>query len=208
MSDAIPITLPGSQFPGSEVTLEISLAAAAQFDFPLCEDIYFPDLQFLADMDLQSPIDGILNDDKKGNMEVGTYTYPGFEQEVLNPTLPDVGFHVPFESHDEEEEEDYGEEEEVEEEEKSVTSESYNAILEYKEAFPDGYEIIPTPSSGLLCGFNAVIRSMQAQHHYVPCPTVESLQEVLYWPAFVEHTTAFGMANENNCESSFLLNTY
>ena len=89
--------------------------------------------------------------------------------------------------------------------ENPVRDEAVHALLAYTEAFPNGHEIIRTPSNGLLCGFHAVVRSMQTMHPYLPCPAVASLLEVLNCPAFVEHANAFGMTNDNNCKSSYMI---
>ena len=86
-----------------------------------------------------------------------------------------------------------------------VANLSLAASMDYAKVFPIGYKIIPTPPDELLCGFNAVIRSMQAIRWYLPCPSVKDLGDVFHSEAFVEHATAFGMTNENNCKSLFLL---
>lgn len=69
---------------------------------------------------------------------------------------------------------------------------------EYIRAFPYGHEIIETPTDGLLCGFFAIILSMENMHPYLPCPTIADLQEILTSPAFKEYSVAFGMTNEDN----------
>ena len=73
-----------------------------------------------------------------------------------------------------------------------------HAVVEYLRAFPNGYDLIETPTDGLLCGFAAIVRSMQAVYPRWACPTVAGLRRVFSSPAFVEHATAFGMTNENN----------
>ena len=66
-------------------------------------------------------------------------------------------------------------------------------------AFPNGrYEVIPTQSTGLECGFYAIINSMRAQYPELPQPTLQDLREVFHSPEFTEHAAAFGLDNTNN----------
>ncbi len=68
-----------------------------------------------------------------------------------------------------------------------------NALQKYLETFPHSLEIIPTPGTGLLCGFAAVILSMEAMDPDLARPTVEELQV-----AFKSLQNAeFGLHNEN-----------
>lgn len=67
------------------------------------------------------------------------------------------------------------------------------ARLKYFEAFPTGHDVIPTPGGGLLCGFHAVIRSMEAMDPDLARPTVEELQIVFKSLGNAE----FGLDNDN-----------
>ena len=82
-----------------------------------------------------------------------------------------------------------------------VSEEVDAALLAYVQLFPQGHEIIDTPTTGLLCGFHAVIRSMEALYPCLPQPTVASLRKVMGSEEFVEHARAFGMRNKNSCTS-------
>jgi len=189
MADSIPGVFPCCQFPDSECTLWFSTLEAATYAYPPCADVYFPDLVLSTDEDFRSPNDEPHIDESERVITHGSYR----SEEGFASVDGERGSDIPVES---------------DSEENIVPSESHDALLEYSKAFPDGHEIIWTPTDGLLCGFNAVVRSMQAMHWYLPCPTVESLQEVFYSPAFVEHATAFGMTNDNNCKSSGLVEPF
>lgn len=65
-------------------------------------------------------------------------------------------------------------------------------------AFPNGHEIIPTASSGLECGFHAIINSMAAQFPSLAQPTLRELQEVFRSPEFTQQALEFGLTNTNN----------
>ena len=78
------------------------------------------------------------------------------------------------------------------------TDKYLDPIHQYQRAFPYGHMIVPTSSTGLLCGFAAVIKSLQVMHQYMPCPTITDLQTILRSPWFREYNTAFGMSNDNN----------
>ena len=53
------------------------------------------------------------------------------------------------------------------------------AKAEFDKSFPLGAVTLQTDGSGLLCGWNAVINSMRAQHPELPCPTLKELEEAL-----------------------------
>lgn len=67
------------------------------------------------------------------------------------------------------------------------------ALLKYFGAFPNGYDVIPTPGDGLLCGFHAVICSMEAMDPDLARPTIEELQVVFKSLGNAE----FGLDNDN-----------
>lgn len=76
----------------------------------------------------------------------------------------------------------------------SENSKVNSAALErYLEVFPNGHQIIPTPGNGLLCGFHAVILSMEAMDPDLARPTVEELQVVFK----SLDNAAFGLDNED-----------
>lgn len=64
--------------------------------------------------------------------------------------------------------------------------------------FPDGHEIIPTSGKNLLCGFGAVINTMEAMHPSVPRPALEDLMKVFASQEFVEYATDFNLGNTDN----------
>ena len=210
MTDVIPIILPCTQFPDTECTLWISLATAAEYDFPICEDIFFPDLSSVADDHLEKALDDIINHKDKDKMEVATNSFSLNYDDQSDTSIDDceenndfIGFgpvQNEVDNPSDSEDDDAEGEEEEDEENFSSPDETFNALVAYAKAFPDGHEIIPTPATGFLCGFNAVIRSIKAMHPYLPCPTVRGLQEVFHSSAFVEHASAFGMTNEDNCK--------
>jgi len=72
------------------------------------------------------------------------------------------------------------------------------AAVAYKLYFPNGHDIIPTSGEGLLCGFRAVINTMEALYPCVPRPTVDDLLTVFHSPEFVEWAEPFGLDNPNN----------
>ena len=89
----------------------------------------------------------------------------------------------------------------------SLSGEVDTALLAYMQAFPYGHDIIPTPTTGLLCGFFAVKKSMTAMYPYLPCPTIGNLRKVMRSEEFVEYAEAFGMKNENNCKFISFIST-
>lgn len=67
--------------------------------------------------------------------------------------------------------------------------------------FPLGWATIPTPGTGLLCGFYAIIASMKAQFPGLPVPTVAELQDYFESPTDERIQGAkidVGMDNFNN----------
>ena len=219
MAEVIPIILPCTQFSDTECEVWFSLATAAKYSFPNCEDIFFPDVSPLADDRLEKALDDIIQGNKQ-TMEVATNSFSLNYDDRSDTSVDEheenndfTGFSPlqnavsnPFVSDEDEDEEEKADVDDAEEEDEDYDAdfpspdETFNALVAYAKAFPDGHEIIPTPATGFLCGFNAVIRSMKAMHPYLPCPTLEGLQEVFRSPAFVEHASAFGMTNEDNCK--------
>jgi len=53
------------------------------------------------------------------------------------------------------------------------------ALLEFIKTFPQGFETIQTDGTKLLCGLDAVVKTMEAMHHSLPRPTVVQLQVLL-----------------------------
>jgi hypothetical protein len=80
-----------------------------------------------------------------------------------------------------------------------------NAPLLFEQAFPNGYEVIPTSSQGLRCGFYAAINSLVAQHPDIATsnqtlapPTIDDLMEVFRSPEFTQWQAGFSLSNEDN----------
>ncbi|KAI9712890.1 MAG: hypothetical protein M1812_006759 [Candelaria pacifica] len=66
--------------------------------------------------------------------------------------------------------------------------------------FPFGFSLIETSGDGLLCGFAAVIKSMdemQKSLASLPVPTMEDLQSVLKSPVFMDLAREAGMSNSD-----------
>ncbi len=70
----------------------------------------------------------------------------------------------------------------------------------FERDFPAGFEIIHTSANGLLCGFAAVIKSMEEMHKSspnLPIPTMKELQDVRTSPAFMDLIRNTGLTNSN-----------
>ena len=77
----------------------------------------------------------------------------------------------------------------------------------YERDFPEGHELILTPSTGFQCGLYAIIRSMAAQHPQLPQPTLSELQDTLRSPAMEQVNSLVNIAEGGtgeNHESNFL----
>ena len=71
------------------------------------------------------------------------------------------------------------------------------ALQKYNEAIPNGRAIAITPGTGLLCGFAAVIISMELCFPDMHRPRVSNLEETFNSPKFQEATKDFGLTNTN-----------
>ncbi|KAK4039223.1 hypothetical protein C8A01DRAFT_36782 [Parachaetomium inaequale] len=58
-----------------------------------------------------------------------------------------------------------------------------------QEAFPRGWQTIPTSSEGYRCGFYAMINSMTAQHSSLGIPTIDELDRLLSHPEIRDFIT-------------------
>jgi len=65
------------------------------------------------------------------------------------------------------------------------------------DTFPNGHALLHTPSTGLRCGFYALLKSMQAQHPGIPPPTMEELDEIFGSDRVVSQNREFGLTNTN-----------
>jgi len=63
---------------------------------------------------------------------------------------------------------------------------------------PVGLEPIPTASTGLRCGFYALIGSMEAQHPGLPQPTLEDLDQAFRSEEVAAANSEFGLDNTDN----------
>jgi hypothetical protein len=70
----------------------------------------------------------------------------------------------------------------------------------YQRTFPNGHSLLRVDSEGLLCGYRAVIASMEAQHPWIQAPTIDELQQIRVRPDVVIETTKCDLETE---ESNF-----
>jgi len=70
----------------------------------------------------------------------------------------------------------------------------------YQRTFPNGHSLLRVDSEGLLCGYRAVIASMEAQHPWIQAPTIDELQQIRVHPDVVIETTKCDLETE---ESNF-----
>jgi len=67
------------------------------------------------------------------------------------------------------------------------------AMTEYVKTFPQGFETIQTDGLKLLCGLDAVVKTMEAMHPSRPRPTVVQLQALLDSDAWKSQTEDFSV---------------
>jgi len=60
-----------------------------------------------------------------------------------------------------------------------VPKREVEAIMEFVRTFPQGFETLQTDGTKLLCGLDAVIKTMESMHPTLPRPTVPQLQALL-----------------------------
>lgn len=71
------------------------------------------------------------------------------------------------------------------------------ALLEYVKTFPQGFETIQTDGTKLLCGLNAVVKTMEAMHPSLPRPTVPQMQALLKSDKWQKQVEAFSVKEYN-----------
>ena len=68
----------------------------------------------------------------------------------------------------------------------------------FNSTFPNGFDLIDTDGSNLMCGIRAVIETMSAMYPSLPRPTLEDLLDVLDSPEFQTLQADFSLDNQNN----------
>jgi len=71
------------------------------------------------------------------------------------------------------------------------------ALLEYVKTFPQGFETIQTDGTKLLCGLDAVVKTMEAMHPSLPRPTVPQMQALLKSDKWQKQVEAFSVKEYN-----------
>jgi len=71
------------------------------------------------------------------------------------------------------------------------------ALLEYVKTFPQGFETIQTDGTKLLCGLDAVVKTMEAMHPSLPRPTVPQMQALLESDKWQKQVEAFSVKEYN-----------
>lgn len=66
-----------------------------------------------------------------------------------------------------------------------------DALLEFVKTFPQGFEKIQTDGTKLLCGLDAVVKTMEAIHPFLLRPTVPELQALLEGDVWKQQTHEF-----------------
>ena len=79
----------------------------------------------------------------------------------------------------------------------SFAQEDRVARAAFDEAFPRGYDTIWTPGTGLQCGLEAVVRSMEAMYPNMPRPSVQNLQAILDSPDFQAFVQEFQVDDQD-----------
>jgi len=71
------------------------------------------------------------------------------------------------------------------------------ALLEFIKTFPQGFETIQTDGTKLLCGLDAVVKTMEVMHPSLPRPTVPQLQALLESNDWQKHVEDFSVKDYN-----------
>lgn len=78
-----------------------------------------------------------------------------------------------------------------------VPKHKVEALMEYVKTFPQGFETITTDGTKLLCGLDAVVKTMEAMHPSLPRPTVPELQALLKSDAWQKQIEDFSVTDYN-----------
>ncbi len=71
------------------------------------------------------------------------------------------------------------------------------ALLEFIKTFPQGFETIQTDGTKLLCGLDAVVKTMEAMYPSLPRPTVPQMQALLKSDAWRKQIEDFSVKDYN-----------